>query len=339
MFYSLIRNVLFQLDAETAHNVALHSIKRMPFVMAQPTVDDPVEILGIQFPNRVGLAAGLDKNADYFEELSGLGFGFVEVGTVTPVAQPGNEKPRMFRLPKYQAIINRMGFNNKGVTHLVKQIKKRKKFGVLGINIGKNKNTPNENAIEDYLICLSEVYDFADYIAVNISSPNTQNLRELQFGESLRQLLSSLKLKQLELADLYDKYVPVLVKIAPDLENREVKEIAQILVNENIDGVIATNTTISRDGVSGAKYANETGGLSGAPVRDKSNQVIAQLRKIVPENFPIIGVGGILSAEDAIEKIEAGADLVQIYTGFIYQGPNLISQAATAIKQLFSGKK
>ena len=339
MFYSFIRSVLFQLDAETAHNVALHSIKRMPFLMAQSTVDDPVELLGIQFPNRVGLAAGLDKNADYFEELSGLGFGFVEVGTVTPKAQPGNDKPRMFRLPKYQAIINRLGFNNKGVEHLVKKIKARKGAGVIGINIGKNKATPNENAVDDYLIGLTAVYEIADYITVNISSPNTPDLRELQFGESLRKLLSSLKVKQIDLIESTNKVVPLLVKIAPDLDEEAVNEIAQILVDEKIDGVIATNTTISREDVAGAKFADEAGGLSGLPVQHKSNQVISLLRKALPENYPIIGVGGVMTAEDAVDKIKAGADLVQIYTGFIYNGPNLITQAANAIKKFLGSKK
>jgi len=339
MFYSFIRSVLFQLDAETAHNVALHSIKRMPFLMAQSTVDDPVELLGIQFPNRVGLAAGLDKNADYFEELSGLGFGFVEVGTVTPKAQPGNDKPRMFRLPKHQAIINRLGFNNKGVEHLVKRIKARKKTAVIGINIGKNKTTPNENAVDDYLLGLTAVYELADYITVNISSPNTPDLRDLQFGESLRNLLSSLKEKQIDLIKSTNKVVPLLVKIAPDLDEDDVNEIAQILVDEKIDGVIATNTTISREEVVGAKFADEAGGLSGLPVQHKSNQVISLLRKALPENYPIIGVGGVMTAEDAVDKIKAGADLVQIYTGFIYNGPDLITQAANAIKKLFRQKK
>jgi dihydroorotate dehydrogenase len=337
MFYSLIRSALFQLDAETAHNVALHSIKRMPFVVAQKVVDDPVEILGIKFPNRVGLAAGLDKNADYFEELAGIGFGFVEVGTVTPKAQPGNDKPRMFRLPKHQAIINRLGFNNKGVEHLVKRINARKANGIVGINIGKNKTTPNENAVDDYIICLNAVYELADYITVNISSPNTPDLRDLQFGESLRNLLSALKAKQLELSESTKRYVPLLVKIAPDLDESAVIEIAKILVDENIDGVIATNTTISREDVVDSKYADEAGGLSGLPVQQKSNQVISLLRKSLPENYPIIGVGGVMSAQDAVDKIKAGADLVQIYTGFIYNGPELITQAANAIKN-FLGK-
>jgi len=339
MFYSFIRNVLFQLDAETAHNVALHSIKRMPFFMAKKAVDDPIELLGIKFPNRVGLAAGLDKNADYFSELSRLGFGFVEVGTVTPKAQPGNDKPRMFRLPKHQAIINRMGFNNKGVERLVRQVKNTQYNGILGINIGKNKNTPNENAIDDYVMCLHAVYLLADYITVNISSPNTPDLRALQFGESLLELLSKLKQKQLELAETHHKHVPLLVKIAPDLELNEIDEIAKILEEVKIDGVIATNTTVSRDAVAGSKHADEAGGLSGSPVNQKSNQVIKQLRKQLPKGFPIIGVGGILSADDAVKKIQAGADLVQIYTGFIYKGPDLICQAAAAIKHYFSEKK
>ncbi len=338
MFYSLIRSVLFQLDAETSHNIALNTIKRLPFLMAQETVDDEVEILGIKFPNRVGLAAGLDKNADYFEELSRLGFGFVEVGTVTPIAQPGNDKPRMFRLPKYQAIINRMGFNNKGVEYLVKKVKGRKGKAVIGINIGKNKTTANENAVDDYLFGLTAVYQLADYITVNISSPNTPDLRDLQFGESLRKLLGSLKQKQIELSASTSRDVPLLVKIAPDLDQNAVKEIAQILIDEKIDGVIATNTTVSRKDVKGAKYADEVGGLSGLPVQQKSNRVISLLRKYLPDNYPIIGVGGIMSAEDAVDKIKAGADLVQIYTGFIYQGPNLITQSANAIKT-FLGKK
>jgi len=335
MLYQLVRWLLFLLDAETSHNISLKLLKKFPRVFAHKPINDVVEIMGINFPNRVGLAAGLDKNADYFEALSGLGFGFIEVGTVTPRPQPGNEKPRLFRLKEQQAIINRMGFNNEGLEHLVNNIKASHFSGVLGINIGKNKITSNENAADDYLICLESVYPLADYVTVNLSSPNTPDLRKLQFGEALRQLLIQLKEKQLDMAGLHDRYVPLLVKIAPDLSDNEIEDISQILVACKIDGVIATNTTLSREGVESNPEQSESGGLSGKPVADKSNHVISVLRKVLPKKFPIIGVGGILSGADALQKIQAGADLVQIYTGFIYEGPDLIESCARDIKRYF----
>jgi dihydroorotate dehydrogenase len=291
----------------------------------------PVEVMGITFPNAVGCAAGLDKNGDCFNGLGDLGFGAVEIGTITPRAQPGNPKPRLFRLPEHNAIINRMGFNNLGVDHLIERVKKRRYQGVLGINIGKNVDTPVERAVDDYLICMDKVYNYADYITVNISSPNTPGLRDLQFGESLRDLLSAIKEAQTRLAEQYGKYVPIAVKIAPDLDEVGVRDIANILIATKMDGVIATNTTISRQAVADSPLADEAGGLSGAPVRDKSTHVIRLLSQTLKGAIPIIGVGGIASAADALQKIEAGASLVQLYTGFIYQGPALIKEAADAI--------
>ena len=339
MLYTLIRPFLFLLDAEYAHQLSLRLLKKFPRLLAKDSIDDAVEIMGIQFPNRVGLAAGLDKNADYFVELSALGFGFVEVGTVTPLPQPGNEKPRLFRLKEQQAIINRMGFNNLGVDHLLQQVKSRHFSGVLGINIGKNKQTDNDHAIDDYLTALEKIYEIADYVTINISSPNTPDLRALQFGEPLKKLLGKLKEKQLDLYGLHDRYVPLVVKIAPDITVDQLATLSNILVETKIDGVIATNTTVSREYVKDSKFAEEAGGLSGAPLTDRSNQVIASLRKQLPEKFPIIGVGGIMNAEDAVEKIRAGADLVQIYTGFIFYGPDLIHDSALAIKNYFAEQK
>lgn len=332
MLYKFVRWFLFLLDAETSHNLSLKLLKKFPGIFARTKIYDPVELMGIHFPNRIGLAAGLDKNADYFECLSNLGFGFVEVGTVTPQAQSGNDKPRLFRLKDEQAIINRMGFNNEGLNYLINNIKNSHFAGVLGINIGKNKITPNDAALNDYLTALEAVYPMADYVTVNISSPNTPDLRKLQFGDSFKKLLKKLKDKQLDLAGIHDRYVPLVVKIAPDLDDSELKIIASLLVDFSIDGVIATNTTLSREGVSSSIYASESGGLSGKPLTNMSNHVIQILRKNLPENFPIIGVGGIASAEDAIEKIKAGATIVQIYTGFIFEGPDLIENCARAVK-------
>ncbi|UTW45711.1 quinone-dependent dihydroorotate dehydrogenase [bacterium SCSIO 12696] len=333
--YDLARKALFTLPAETAHEVALDSIgcsERLGLMkLAKPAVSAPVEVMGIRFPNPVGLSAGLDKNGDYFNGLGALGFGFVEIGTVTPRPQPGNPKPRMFRLPEHQAIINRLGFNNLGVDHLVGRVKRRRYDGVLGINIGKNFDTPVEKAADDYLIGMEKVYAHADYITVNISSPNTPGLRDLQFGEQLSELLATLKQAQARLADEHGRYVPLAVKIAPDLDEAGVDDIALILVKQKIDGVIATNTTISRDAVADSPLAEQAGGLSGAPVREKSTQVIARLHEVLEGALPIIGVGGICSGADAVEKIEAGASLVQVYTGFIYQGPKLVREAADAI--------
>jgi len=290
--------------------------------------------MGIDFPNPVGLAAGLDKNGDYIDALANLGFGFVEIGTITPRSQPGNPKPRLFRLPAVQGIINRMGFNNKGVDHLMEQVKRRKGQGVLGINIGKNFDTPVENAVDDYRICMQKVYPLADYITVNVSSPNTPGLRNLQFGESLNALLGALKEEQRALAEKHDRYVPVAVKIAPDMTEAEVREVAESLKALGIDGVIATNTTISREAVRGLEHGDEAGGLSGEPVKAASTQVIAWLSDALGGALPIIGVGGIVSGADAAEKIKAGASLVQVYTGFIYRGPELVKESVEAIRAL-----
>ncbi|WP_439136100.1 quinone-dependent dihydroorotate dehydrogenase, partial [Pseudomaricurvus sp.] len=286
------------------------------------------------FPNPVGMAAGLDKNGDCFNALGQLGFGFVEIGTITPRPQPGNPKPRLFRLPEHQGIINRMGFNNKGVAHLVEQVKRRRYSGVLGINIGKNFDTAVEDAASDYQLCMQAVYEYADYITVNISSPNTPGLRDLQFGDSLKSLLDTVKSEQLALEKTHNRYVPVAVKIAPDMDEVAIQQVAEVLLNSGLDGVIATNTTISRDGVEGSENAQEAGGLSGAPVRDKSTEVIASLSEALGGKLPIIGVGGILSGADAEEKIKAGASLVQVYSGFIYRGPELIGEVAKAIASL-----
>ena len=304
---------------------------------------DPVTLAGLTFPNRVGLAAGLDKNAHAIDGLGAMGFGAVEVGTVTPLAQPGNPKPRMFRLPQAEALINRMGFNNDGLQAFIGNVK-RSRFNsylrnvgadlrmILGLNIGKNATTPIERATDDYLTCLAGVYPHADYVTVNISSPNTKNLRDLQSDAALDALLAALKSRQRELADEHGKTVPLLLKIAPDLDESQVQAIAEALRRHRIDGVIATNTTLARDAVQGLPHAQEAGGLSGAPVRDASNRVVRQLRAALGADFPIIGVGGILSGADAVAKIEAGADMVQIYTGLIYKGPALVHEVAQALR-------
>lgn len=329
MFYSAIRKVFFKFDPEAIHELTIKGFKAtgaspLNMLYKQTIPNKPFEVMGIKFPNPVGLAAGLDKNGECIKAFEALGFGFIEVGTVTPRPQPGNDKPRIFRLPEANAIINRMGFNNKGVDYLVDQVIKANYSGVLGINIGKNKNTPDENAKDDYIHCMRKVYDFATYITVNISSPNTPGLRSLQYGDALNELLSALKAEQTSLAEQYGKYVPVAVKIAPDLNAEEINSIAECLIANNIDGVIATNTTLARDKVSHLPFGNEQGGLSGAPVKEKSTEVIQLLAKALDNKLPIIGVGGIASAADAQEKIDAGAKLVQVYTGFIYQGPQLI---------------
>ncbi len=337
--YSLIRKALFCFDPEISHELSLEWLgagNRLglvkPFVGAPS--DCPVNVMGIDFPNPVGLAAGLDKNGDYIDALANLGFGFIEIGTITPRSQPGNPKPRLFRLPAVNGIINRMGFNNKGVDHLLEQVKGRKGRGVLGINIGKNFDTPVENAADDYRICMQKVYPLADYITVNVSSPNTPGLRNLQFGESLNALLRALKEEQQALAEIHGRYVPVAVKIAPDMSEEEVREVADSLKTQGIDGVIATNTTISREAVEGLEHGDEAGGLSGGPVKDASTQVIAWLSDALDGALPIIGVGGIVSGADAAEKIKAGASLVQVYTGFIYRGPELVKESVEAIRSL-----
>jgi dihydroorotate dehydrogenase len=336
MFYSAIRKVFFKFDPEAIHELTIKSFKAtgatpLNLLYKQSVPNKPVEVMGIKFPNPVGLAAGLDKNGECIKAFEAMGFGFVEVGTVTPRPQPGNDKPRIFRLPEANAIINRMGFNNKGVDYLVDQVIKAKFRGVLGINIGKNKDTPDENAKDDYIHCMRKVYDYATYITVNISSPNTPGLRSLQYGDALNELLSALKAEQTSLAEQYGKYVPVAVKIAPDLNEAEVNSIAQCLIANNIDGVIATNTTLARDKVAHLQYGNEQGGLSGAPVKEQSTTVIRLLAKALDNKLPIIGVGGIASGADAEEKIAAGAKLVQVYTGFIYQGPELVKEIVQSL--------
>ena len=339
--YALARPFLFGLDAETAHELTLEGLartQRTPLAWAYscPLVRDPVTVAGLQFPNRVGLAAGLDKNARCIDGLGAMGFGFVEVGTVTPKAQAGNPRPRMFRLPQAQALINRLGFNNDGLDAFVANVQKssfRKGGRILGLNIGKNATTPIERAADDYVQCLEGVYPHADYVTVNISSPNTRNLRDLQGDEALNALLGSLSEKRVQLEQTHRRRVPLFVKIAPDLDDQQVEHIAHILRQHGMDGVVATNTTVSRSAVQGMLHAEETGGLSGAPVRELSNQVIRRLRQSLGKKYPIIGVGGVLSAEDAVAKIAAGADLVQIYTGLIYQGPALVQQVAVALRK------
>ncbi|MDD2914214.1 MAG: quinone-dependent dihydroorotate dehydrogenase [Gallionella sp.] len=335
--YSLLRCALFQLDPEAAHNLTLSGLKSanslgLSGLVASRPADDPRSAMGLTFPNPVGLAAGLDKNGDCIDGLAALGFGFIEIGTVTPLPQPGNPKPRLFRLPEAQAIINRMGFNNGGVDKLVENVQRANYQGILGINIGKNAATPIENAADDYLICLRKVYAHASYVTVNISSPNTKNLRQLQDEDALNNLLKLLKDEQQKLADTHGKYVPIALKIAPDMESEQIAQIAQLLMKHRIDGVIATNTTLSRDGVENLPHGAETGGLSGAPVRDKSTAVIRRLAAELQGALPIIGVGGILSGKDAAEKISAGATLVQIYSGLIYRGPELVGECCSAIR-------
>lgn len=329
MFYSLARRAMFLADAEQSHHFALGSMKLLQstplsLLWRQQLQSKPVNIAGIRFDNPIGLAAGLDKNGECIDAFGQMGFGFIEVGTVTPRPQAGNDKPRLFRLPEANAIINRMGFNNKGVDYLVENVKKAKYKGVLGINIGKNKDTPNEQGKDDYIACMRKVYAHASYITVNISSPNTPGLRDLQFGEALDDLLQSVKNEQLDLQAKFDKYVPIFVKIAPDMDAIAVEQVADTLLRSKMDGAIATNTTLDKTTVAHLRYGAEVGGLSGQPVRQKSTQVISQLRQAVGPDFPIIGVGGIDSGEAAKEKLAAGANLLQVYTGFIYQGPSLI---------------
>ena len=340
--YSFARPILFSLDAETAHNLTLRALSYthgtpMALAYRTPLVEDPVVIAGLRFPNRVGLAAGLDKNARHIDAFGYLGFGFVEVGTVTPKPQPGNPKPRMFRLPGANALINRLGFNNDGLDTFVANVKRasfRANGRILGLNIGKNSSTPIPQAADDYLLALDGVYPHADYVTVNISSPNTRNLRDLQTDAALDLLLSRLAERRESLNQLHARSVPLFIKIAPDLDPSQIEVIAMALLRHGMDGVVATNTTLEREAVRGMRHAEEAGGLSGAPVLEASNSVIRQLRAALGISYPIIGVGGIMSAQDALSKIEAGANLVQIYTGLIYKGPDLVRQAATAIKNL-----
>lgn len=335
--YSLFRPLLFQLDAERAHDFTLKSLNLaeksgLACLLGSPVRCQSRQVMGLTFPNAVGLAAGLDKNAACIDGMAELGFGFIEVGTVTPRPQPGNPKPRLFRVVEAEGIINRFGFNNLGVDQLIENVKAAKFKGILGINIGKNFDTPNERAVDDYLICLRKVYPYASYITVNISSPNTKNLRDLQEKEALSGLLATLKAEQKILAETHAKYVPIALKIAPDLTLEQVNEIADLLMEHEFDGVIATNTTLSRDDVQGMNNAEETGGLSGAPVRDKSTTVIRQLSERLQGNLPIIGVGGILSGADAAEKIAVGASLVQVYSGLIYRGPALVKDICLTLR-------
>lgn len=336
-FYtSIIRPVLFKFDPEFIHEFtmsALHFMGRTPlkYLLRQKVFNRPVEVMGLTFPNPVGLAAGLDKNGVAVDGLGEFGFGFIEVGTVTPVAQPGNPKKRLFRIIPAEGIINRMGFNNDGVDALINNIYDTGYKGILGINIGKNKITPLERSTDDYLICMDKVYPYADYITVNISSPNTPDLRKLQYGEAFDNLLSALKSKQADLAAVHGRYVPLVIKIAPDVTDEELNHIAESLLKHKIDGVIATNTTISREAVYDMPHAYETGGLSGRPLQQKSTEVIRKLHGLLGEEIPIIGVGGIDSVSAAREKMQAGAKLVQIYTGFIYHGPQLVSSLVNNI--------
>lgn len=341
--YSLIRPALFALSPEKAHHVTFSNLQMLRKLgllkhLASAAVADPVRVMGIDFPNRVGLAAGLDKNAAYINELGMLGFGFLEVGTITPKPQPGNPEPRLFRLPQANALINRMGFNNEGVDTLVQNVKASNYPGVLGINIGKNASTPVENAADDYLKALEAAYPYATYITVNISSPNTKNLRDLQGGDNLDVLLGSLKEKQKALADEHGQYKPMALKIAPDLDDAQIDAIAQRLTHYGFDGVIASNTTIDKSSVSHLEHGEEQGGLSGSPVLEKSTHVIKRLYAELGDDIPIIGVGGISSGEHAVEKIRAGAKLVQIYTGLIYKGPELITECAATIRINCSGR-
>ena len=343
--YALARPFLFGLDAETAHEVTMAGLTAtqgtpLTWAYCNGRIDDPITLAGLKFPNRIGMAAGLDKNARAIDGLGAMGFGFVEVGTVTPLAQPGNPKPRMFRLPAANALINRLGFNNEGLDAFLANVQKAKFRSantanpmLLGLNIGKNVATPIENATDDYLICLRGVYPHADYVTVNISSPNTKNLRALQSDEALDALLGAIAAERTVLQQKHGKSVPIFVKIAPDLDAAQIDVIAATLLDHKMDGVVATNTTLSREAVKGLPHCDEAGGLSGAPVLQASNQVIRQLRAALGKDFPIIGVGGVMSAADAVSKIEAGADVVQIYTGLIYKGPDLVKDAALAIKK------
>lgn len=333
--YLLARNALFALEAERSHELTMAWLSRHPAsggVFAGRTVEDPVRLMGLDFRNRIGLAAGLDKNGEAIEAFDRMGFGFIEVGTVTPRPQPGNPRPRMFRLPSEKALINRLGFNNQGVDALVKRAGRVRRRAVLGINIGKNADTPMEQAELDYLACLHKVYAVADYITVNISSPNTKGLRELQQASRFDSLLASLASAREALAERYGARRPILVKIAPDIDDEALIGIADAARKHGIDGLIATNTTVSRDAVAGLPHADEAGGLSGGPLLEASNRILQRLRERVGPDFPLIGVGGVMSGADAACKRAAGADLVQVYTGLIYRGPGLVAECARAMK-------
>ncbi len=360
--YALARPALFALDAEQAHQLTLSALDCLAgppllrslagTMLAGPAVSDPVELIGLRFPNRIGLAAGLDKDARHIDGLAALGFGFLELGTVTPVAQPGNPRPRLFRLPQADALINRFGFNNDGIDRFVDRVRQSRtwrnarlsrstdasKPTVLGINIGKNAITPIERAVDDYLVCLRRALPVADYVTINISSPNTSNLRQLQAGKELDELLQAIDGERSSLVKGGMRDVPLLLKIAPDLDGQQIEVIAGLLTRYAIDGVIATNTTLSREAVAGLPHGNESGGLSGRPVFEASNQVIRALRASLPPRYPIVGAGGVMSAADALAKIHCGADLVQVYTGLIYRGPSLVGECAAAIRELHLGE-
>ena len=336
MYYPLVRKALFQLDPEHAHELTFRQLRRLSgspfeFLIRQSLPAKPVSCMGLSFKNPLGLAAGLDKDGECIDAFGAMGFGFVEVGTVTPRPQAGNEKPRLFRVVEAEGLINRMGFNNRGVDNLIENVKKARFGGILGINVGKNKDTPVENGKDDYLLCMEKVYPYAGYIAVNISSPNTPGLRSLQYGDALDELLAAIKNKQAELQQRHHKYVPVAVKIAPDLSEEELVQIADSLVRHNIDGVIATNTTLDRKLIHGLNYCEQAGGLSGRPVQLRSTEVIRRLSLELQGRLPIIGVGGIDSLTAAREKMQAGASLIQLYSGFIYHGPRLIKDIINAI--------
>ncbi|MBV1879628.1 MAG: quinone-dependent dihydroorotate dehydrogenase [Pseudomonadales bacterium] len=337
MNYNTLQKLLFLLPTEISHQLSLQTINlawrlKLAPLLAREIVHDPVTVMGIAFPNRVGLAAGMDKDGTCIDGMATLGFGAIEIGTVTPLAQKGNPKPRLFRLPDQRAIINRMGFNNFGVDAMIERISRSKYDGVLGVNIGKNKSTELADGLQDYLICMKKVYQFASYIVVNISSPNTEGLRSLQHGDHLRDLLFGLKEAHQALVTEHQRYVPLVVKISPDMNDGEVDEVIENLLQYEVDGVIVSNTTISRESVAGAKLAIEQGGLSGAPLKSKSNYVLSRVAEQVSRKMAVIGVGGIMQAEDAAEKIRLGADLVQLYSGFIYQGPDLVAQCASVIQ-------
>ncbi len=333
--YGLLRAALFTTAPEAAHELALESLRLAHSVGATELtckpVHDPAEVMGLSFTNRVGLAAGMDKNGDYIDALGALGFGFIEIGTVTPRPQPGNPKPRVFRLPRAEAMINRLGFNNKGVDHLVKRAAARRYKGILGINIGKNFDTPNDQAVGDYLKCFDKVHDHADYITVNISSPNTVGLRELQAEDALEKLLGALAERREQRSGGSTKAVPMAIKVAPDLDAEGIAALAGVVSRVGMNAVIATNTTIERPGLEGHAHAEEAGGLSGAPLRAMADDVLGQLRSALPDQVALLGVGGIMSGADAQRKIELGADLVQFYTGFVYHGPQLINDCARSI--------
>jgi dihydroorotate dehydrogenase len=336
--YDILRPLLFKLDAETAHRATLYALgvaQRSNFAhwIAKPPADLPTKVFGITFPNPVGLAAGLDKNAEHLDALDALGFGFIEVGTVTPKPQPGNDRPRLFRLPRHEAIINRMGFNNAGVDALVRNVQQSSYHGVLGINIGKNKDTPNEKAVSDYLLCLTRVYEHASYVTVNISSPNTQGLRDLQEEATLRRFISVLREAQERLGSQHGRRKPMLLKIAPDLGEAELDAIAEVLLHTGIDGVVCSNTTIDHAAVADDPHGNEVGGLSGKPLFDRSTAVLAGMRRRLQGRVPLIGVGGILDGSDAAEKLEMGASLVQLYSGLIYRGPPLVAECVNEIRR------